>query len=112
VRHMLWVLLEQRGWIVDEAPDGEHAVERLEANPPDVIVLDHRMPGLTGIEVARRFREQGYDGTIVLYSAYLDGALEDEAAILGVQTLPKAEFDELLDFLDDQRPTRRRARRK
>lgn len=110
VRHMLWVLLEQRGWIVDEAPDGEQALERWSKRKADVVVLDHRMPGMSGIEVARRLREDGFEGQIILYSAYLDAALEDEAAVLGVQTLPKADFDELLELFDGK-TTNGRARR-
>ncbi|MGH9185283.1 MAG: response regulator transcription factor, partial [Acidimicrobiales bacterium] len=107
----LWVLLEQRGWVADEAPDGEQALARWSINPADVVVLDHRMPGMAGIDVARRLREEGFEGRIVLYSAYLDGALEDEAAILGLQTLPKADFDELLELLDGQGQRHPRTRR-
>jgi PadR family transcriptional regulator, regulatory protein PadR len=99
MRHTLWVLLEQRGWVVEEAPDGETALDRWSNSPDGIVLLDQRMPGLSGIEVARRMRKAGYDGPILLYSAYLQPELEAKAAALEVQTLSKANFTELFDVL-------------
>lgn len=116
MRHTLWVLLEQRKWMVDEAPDGETALALWAKNPPEIVVLDQRIPDMPGIEVARQLREQGYDGHILLYSAYLTRELEEEAAVLGVQSLGKADFDELFDalaaFEEDEAPRRRALRAK
>lgn len=111
VRHMLWVLLEQRGWVVAEAPDGDAALEQWSRRPADVVVLDHRMPGTPGIEVARQLRDDGFEGRIVLYSAYLDASLEDEAAVLGIQTLAKADFSELLELLNGSAKRRTRTQK-
>ncbi|MDP8975079.1 MAG: helix-turn-helix transcriptional regulator [Actinomycetota bacterium] len=114
MRHTLWVLLEQRKWLVDEAPDGETALALWAKNPPEIMVLDQRLPDMPGVEVARQVREQGYEGHILLYSAYLSRELEDEAAILGIQSLGKADFDELFDalaaFEGDDAPPRRAVR--
>jgi len=114
MRHTLWVLLEQRKWLVDEAPDGETALALWAKNPPEIMVLDQRLPDMPGIEVARQVREHGYEGHILLYSAYLSRELEDEAAILGIQSLGKADFDELFDamaaFEEDDASHRRAVR--
>lgn len=99
MRHTLWVLLEQRGWVVEEAPDGETALDRWSNVPDGVVLLDQRMPGISGIEVARKMRKAGYDGPILLYSAYLQPELEAKAATLEVQTLSKANFTELFEAL-------------
>lgn len=107
IRHMLWVLLEQRGWAVEEATDGQNALALWPGMTVDVVVVDHRMPGMLGIDVARRMREDGFEGPIVLYSAYLDAPLQDEAAVLGLHAVPKADFTELLDFFDEQVKSRR-----
>jgi poly-beta-hydroxybutyrate-responsive repressor len=112
IRHTLWVLLEQRGWEVEEAPDGETALERWDEDSHDVVVLDFRMPGMSGIDVAQHMREEGYEGPIVLYSAYLSPPLEDEAALLGLQTLAKADASELLDLMNHVGPNGKRARAK
>lgn len=99
MRHTLWVLLEQRGWVVDEAADGEAALARWSLAPDGIVLLDQRMPGMTGMEVAQRMRKDGFGGPILLYSAYLQPELQAKAAALDVQTLEKANFAELFDAL-------------
>ena len=44
--------------VVDEAGDGEAAIELAREHAPDVVVMDVRMPGLTGIEATRRIKEE------------------------------------------------------
>jgi DNA-binding NarL/FixJ family response regulator len=44
--------------VIDEAGDGEAAVELAREHAPDVVVMDVRMPGLTGIEATRRIKEE------------------------------------------------------
>jgi DNA-binding response OmpR family regulator len=48
--------LEQEGFTVDVAADGETGVDLARARRPDVIVLDLMLPGMDGIEVCRRIR--------------------------------------------------------
>src|SRR3954452_6740164 len=40
--------------VAAEAPDGETAVDLVRTEHPEVVVLDHRMPGTSGLETARR----------------------------------------------------------
>lgn len=71
--------------VVAEAPDGVEALELIKLLRPDVALLDHRMPGLTGIEVCRRVREEIADlpTALMLLSAYEDGELVSEAVEAG-----------------------------
>jgi CheY-like chemotaxis protein len=55
-RELLRRALEQDGWTVEEAADGAEALERIEAQPPAVILLDLMMPRLDGFEVVDRLR--------------------------------------------------------
>src|SRR5512139_4115517 len=48
--------LSRSGFEVDSARDGQKAIERLTANPPDLVLLDIMMPGLSGLEVLDRLR--------------------------------------------------------
>jgi two-component system, OmpR family, KDP operon response regulator KdpE len=48
--------LRARGYDVDLAPDGEHALELAAHNHPDVVVLDLGLPGIDGVEVIRGLR--------------------------------------------------------
>lgn len=55
--HLLRARLEARGYIVDEAGDGEAALERVYCTPPpDLILLDVMMPKIDGFEVVRRIK--------------------------------------------------------
>ena len=50
-------LLGGAGYAVRQAPNGELALWTAQARPPDLILLDVRMPGLDGFEVCRRLKE-------------------------------------------------------
>jgi len=49
--------LTREGYQVETASDGAAALERAAARPPDLVVLDLMLPGMTGLEVCRRIRE-------------------------------------------------------
>ncbi|QDH18012.1 response regulator [Swingsia samuiensis] len=48
--------LEQRGYRIETVPDGETALEFLETVRPDAAVLDWMLPGLSGVDLSRRIR--------------------------------------------------------
>ena len=54
---LLRVRLEAWGYQVDTAQDGQQALERIAASPPDLILLDVMMPEVDGNEVARRVKQ-------------------------------------------------------
>ena len=64
------------------------ALERfLDLNPPpipSVVLLDNRMPGLTGLEVAERMLSRHPGQMIVLFSAHLDSAVREKARSIGI----------------------------
>lgn len=64
------VALEAAGYGVSEVEDGGAAMESLRRNPADLVLLDLRMPGLDGMEVLRRLREEAIDVPVVVVSAY------------------------------------------
>jgi diguanylate cyclase (GGDEF)-like protein len=53
---LLRARLEARGYRVDSAHDGEEALERVFADPPDLVLLDVMMPRMDGKEVVRRMK--------------------------------------------------------
>ncbi len=71
---MLRRTLAYEGYRVVTAADGSEALEKARSQRPDVIVLDWLMPGIDGIEVARRIREA--DPTPILMLTARD-AIED-----------------------------------
>ena len=56
VRNFLAACIEDAGFQVDTACDGADALEKLEADPPDLMTLDMVMPRISGINLMRRLR--------------------------------------------------------
>lgn len=56
VRKLLGDRLRAEGYEVEAFPDAEHAAERALENPPDVVVTDLVMPGLSGVQLCRLLR--------------------------------------------------------
>jgi CheY-like chemotaxis protein len=56
IRDMLVRRLRLRGHVVEEAADGETGLRMIRASPPDVVLLDHGLPGMSGWDVARALR--------------------------------------------------------
>jgi CheY-like chemotaxis protein len=62
--------LEEEGYIVECAKNGEEALEKLIVFKPDLISLDIKMPVMDGIEALKRIREKERHLPIILCSAY------------------------------------------
>ncbi|MFE2430494.1 response regulator transcription factor [Streptomyces sp. NPDC059373] len=73
--------LARAGFAVDRACDGPAAVARAVAVRPDLVVLDLMLPGLDGLEVCRRIREEQGQVPVVMLTARGD---EDDR-ILGLE---------------------------
>ena len=58
--------------LIGEAEDGFSAVEKIQANPPDVSLIDVDMPGLSGIEAIRVLRKSLPQMKIIVLSTYSD----------------------------------------
>ena len=76
------VLAKQGVSVLARARDGRDALIAIEHHKPDVAVVDLRMPGMSGIVVARRAGEQT---KIILYTGYSDRTLLVEALDAGVR---------------------------
>lgn len=74
--------------VVGEAVDGIHALEVYgtldHPEVPDVVILDNRMPGRDGLDVAAEILAQEPEQRIVLFSAFVTPEVEARAAELGV----------------------------
>jgi DNA-binding NarL/FixJ family response regulator len=71
--------------VVGEAASGDEALRVRRGLDVDVVVLDHRMPGLTGLETASAMLAETPDLPIVLYSAFTDDRMTAEAQRIGVR---------------------------
>ncbi|MGB3306658.1 MAG: response regulator transcription factor [Thermomicrobiales bacterium] len=93
-------LLEAAGDIdvTGTAHDASSAIVQAKTLKPDVILLDLRMPGATGIQAARRLREQEFTGAIIVLTSYGDQAYVRQALEAGADgyLLKSTPADELI----------------
>ncbi|MDZ7831258.1 MAG: response regulator [Desulfobacterales bacterium] len=80
--------LDRRGFEIHEAGSGEEALDYLEANPIDVVVLDVKMPGLNGIDTMARIKERFQGIEVILLTGH--SSTED-----GVEGIKQGAFDYL-----------------
>lgn len=62
------LLLSRAGYLVDVAADGEEAWEALLSTRYDLLITDHNMPRLCGLDLVTRVRAAGMQVPVVLYS--------------------------------------------
>jgi DNA-binding response OmpR family regulator len=73
VGHMIAMVLGGPASNVSRAGSGWEALIKIgaTARPFDVVITDHRMPGVTGLQLVRRLRAQNFGGKILVLSAHL-----------------------------------------
>jgi DNA-binding NarL/FixJ family response regulator len=69
--------------VVGEAPDGEAAVRMVEQTSPDVVLLDLKMPGVSGLEATRRLTEHGAPSPVLVLSVSAEESDVTEALSAG-----------------------------
>ena len=82
LRHVLDLLFRREGFEVLEASSGEQAVEVLQRERVDVMFCDVRMPGMGGLALIEKAKEQDPDLTVIVMSAF--GSVELGHAGVGV----------------------------
>ena len=86
VRQGLQSLVDWKAYgftVQGEAGDGEEALAKLLDLRPDIVLLDIKMPGLSGVEVMQRAREAGFHGKFILLTGYAEFAYAREAIRCG-----------------------------
>lgn len=69
---------------LDSAANGAEGLERIRAFLPDIVIADINMPMISGLEMIRQAREDGYAGSFVLLSGYDDFKYAQSAIRYGV----------------------------
>lgn len=85
--------------ICGEAQNGTDALERILILRPDLVLLDIRMPRMTGLEIIQTAKEHGYTGHWIILSGYSEFSYAQTAVSLGVDgyLLKPVDEDELAD---------------
>jgi DNA-binding response OmpR family regulator len=85
--------LEAAGFRVDIAERGDDALERIEAERPDLLLLDLNLPGVDGFEVTRRIRQGGGAMPILMLTARDDAVDKVVGLELGADDYVTKPFD-------------------
>ncbi|MGB9892931.1 MAG: response regulator [Candidatus Saccharicenans sp.] len=86
IRKTFFLLLAER-YNVYLARDAKEALARFEKSPVDLIIADFRLPRKNGLQMLQDFRRAGYQGRIILISAFPEQIKSEELASLGVDRM-------------------------
>ena len=104
VAHALAFALSEPARQLTLAFSGDEALAKLtdHSQPFDVVIVDHKMPKVSGIELVRRLRAVNFGGKILVLSAHLTDENRRAYAELKVDTMLTKPFDvqELRDVID------------
>jgi DNA-binding response OmpR family regulator len=82
-RYSVSKTLQRVGYMVSEAGSGEEALDVMNKQAFDVVLTDIRMPGLDGVELLRRIKDESPDVIVILMTAYASLGTAVEALRLG-----------------------------
>ena len=97
---------EKKGYTVITSNNGMDAIEKVQNESPDVVLLDIRMPGMDGIEVLKCVREFNKKIGIIMVTAVMDEDIAKSAMKLGADEyitkpidLERLEMNVLVDLI-------------
>jgi len=95
LRELIAIVLARDGHTVETVPNGEQALEKISSDIEgfDVIITDHHMPGMNGLELVSCIRTRPYGGKIIVFSSELSQTVDSAYRRLKVDhILPKPIF--------------------
>lgn len=89
LREVARLALSRVGHKVECVSDGALALELIRSNPSafDVVITDHHMETMNGLELVMRLKEIAYPGMIAVVSSELNADVEDEYRNLGIERI-------------------------
>jgi two-component system, NarL family, invasion response regulator UvrY len=69
--------------VTAEAASAEEAIAQVDAEPPDLVLMDINLPGMSGIEATRRIRAGHPETAVILLSTYSEADLPNDAKDCG-----------------------------
>lgn len=96
IRYSLARVLSSRGWQVSEAASGELGIVAVKKSPPDVVFLDVRMGGMSGLEALQHIRSANPRQLVILMTAF-------GTAQTAIEAMKYGAFDYIMKPFDPQK---------
>jgi DNA-binding response OmpR family regulator len=93
LRTLVKAELEHAGFEVHEAPGGEDALSFLVGNEVDLVILDIKMPGIGGLDVLRRIREDDLARKVIMLTGVGELKIARESLELGASDFMSKPFE-------------------
>jgi two-component system, response regulator, stage 0 sporulation protein F len=93
IRILLNEVLQKEGYDTFQAANGVQALEIVSKTPPDLVLLDMKIPGMDGIEILKRMKVIDQEIRVILMTAYGELDMIQEAKDLGALTHFAKPFD-------------------
>lgn len=93
VRLLLSEALEDEGFTIETAANGKEALEKIEVMQPELILLDLKMPIMTGTEVLEQLNSKGIQKKVIMMTAYGEEDIQETIRYQGVCGYINKPFD-------------------
>lgn len=102
IREHLDMFLQEKGFEVLSAENGENGLRLIYDHKPDILILDIRLPGMDGLEVLRRIKEENIAVSAIMITAFHDMETTIQAMRLGAYDYihKPLDIDELETVID------------
>ncbi len=103
-RMMLKIMLEKEGYTIREASDGKNAIEVYNFSLPDLVILGHPLPDMSGIELLKEIKSINSEAVCIMCSSTRANQIVIEAIEAGAKDVIIRPFqnDRLLEAVRKQ----------
>ena len=96
LRHILQIILEQKGYLTDSAENGEEALKLIKTNNYSMVMTDIKMPVMDGISLLREIKKIDPDYPVIILTAF--GSIES-----AVEALREGAFDYITKPFEEEK---------
>ncbi|WP_258358860.1 response regulator [Moorella sulfitireducens] len=93
VRRLVCEALRQQGYTLYLASEGREALGKITSEVPDLVILDIKMPGMSGVEFLKELRRITVNLPVIVITAYNELELEEQVTSFGARHVLYKPFD-------------------
>lgn len=93
IRALLIEVFKNEGYKTFQAENGKTALEIVNKEHPDMVLLDMKIPGMDGLEILKRIKQTAPDTKVIMMTAYGELDMVQEASKLGALSHFTKPFD-------------------